>query len=132
MTKAVSSVRRSVSEIFFNPATVRAMRRASAVGSNNNGNNNEAESEKDNVERRVWSQLAELSNIEEDNRLRTEEEMDAEAEVLAAVWRGLRAPQLLRLCVDAEQQRRVRIVAEYNLWHMQWQKRRMHAAADEL
>jgi hypothetical protein len=109
LTRAASSVRRSVTEIFFNTA-----RQQKSAG-------HQSEEHR----RQVLAQhLVELANVEEDNRRRLQEEAAADAEELAAAWRVLHGPRLIQLCCEHERNRRLRIVAEYNLWAKQTAKLR--------
>jgi hypothetical protein len=98
LNRAASSIRRSVTEIFFTTAKVAQ------------GDSREARRQQ------LAQQLIALATIEEDNRRRLVESCAAEEAVLALMWRALHSPRLLAACVEQEKGRRLRLLAEYNLW----------------
>ena len=100
LSRAVSSIRRSVTEVFFTAAKQQLGEQMQLA--------------------HVFSQqIAEMSSIEEDNRQRVYEEAARDAERLLEVWQVLNGPRLRVQCFELERQRRLRILAEYNLWAKQ-------------
>ena len=103
LTRAVSNIRRSVTEIFFTAAKQQQ----------------EQQGQHEQLSQVFTQQLTELNAIEDDNRQRVYDEAARGVEALSQLWQVLNGPRLLVQCAELERGRRMRIVAEYNMWAKQ-------------